>query len=100
MNTQTRNSVIVRVELFGRARTVAGVRDVQIALPPQSGASDLAAALAAALPPLLSVALEDDGSRLLSSYTANLNGLAFMDDDPIPISQDDTIFLFSSQAGG
>ena len=100
MNTQTRNSVIVRVELFGRARTVAGVREVQIALPPESGASDLAAALAAALLSLLSVALEDDGSRLLSSYTANLNGLSFMDDNPIPISQGDTIFLFSSQAGG
>ena len=100
MNTQTRNRVGVRVELFGRARTVAGVREVQIALPPESGASDLAAALAAALPSLLSVALEDDGSRLLSSYTANFNGLAFMDDNPIQISQGDTIYLFSSQAGG
>ena len=100
MNTQTQNSVIVRVELFGHARTVAGVRDLQIALPPQSGASDLAAALAAALPSLLSTAIEDDGSSLLPSYTANLNGLAFITDDPVQISEGDTIYLFSSQAGG
>ena len=100
MNTQTQNSVIVRVELFGHARTVAGVRDLQVALPPQSGASDLAAALASVLPSLLSVAIEDDGSSLLPSYTANLNGLAFISDDPVPISPDDTIYIFSSQAGG
>ena len=100
MNIQTKNSVVIRVELFGYARTVAGVRDLQIALPPQSGASDLAAALASALPSLLSVALEDDGSSLLPSYTANLNGLAFIGDAPVPISEGDTIFLFSSQAGG
>ena len=100
MNVQAQNSVLVRVELFGHARAIAGVRDVQVALPPQSGASDLAAALAAVLPSLLSIAIEDDGSRLLPSYTANLNGLAFISHDPIPISPGDTIFLFSSQAGG
>ena len=100
MNTQTQNSVIIRVELFGHARTIAGVRDLQVALPPQSGASALAAALASALPSLLSVAIESDGSSLLPSYTANLNGLAFMTDDPVPISPGDTIYLFSSQAGG
>ncbi|MCY4654110.1 MAG: hypothetical protein OXC95_13215 [Dehalococcoidia bacterium] len=100
MNTKTNNTVMVSVELFGHARTVSGVRDVQISLPPQSGASDLAAALAAALPSLRSIALEDDGSSLLSSYTANLNGLAFMDDEPVPVSPGDTILLFSSQAGG
>ena len=100
MNIQTQNRVIARVELFGHARTVAGVRDVQIALPAQSGAPDLAAALAAVLPSLLTVALEGDGSRLLPSYTANLNGLAFMSEDPVPITPGDTIYLFSSQAGG
>ena len=100
MNIKTKNTVLISVELFGHARTVAGVRDVKLALPPQSGASDLAAALAAALPSLLSIALEDDGSALLSSYTANLNGLAFMSEDPIPITLGDTIYLFSSQAGG
>ncbi len=100
MNTQTQNTVIVNVELFGHARTVAGVREVQLALPPQSGASDLAAALAIALPSLVSVAVEDDGASLLSSYTANLNGLAFMGESAVPISSGDSIYLFSSQAGG
>ena len=100
MNSQTQKKVTVNVELFGHARAVAGVRDLELALPSRSGASDLAAALADALPSLLAVALESDCPRLLPSYTANLNGLAFMGDDPIPISPGDRIFLFSSQAGG
>ncbi len=100
MNNTTQNAVTVNVELFGHARTVAGVRDVRVTLPPESSASDLAAALAVALPSLVSIALEDDGSALLSSYTANLNGLAFIGEEPVPISPGDSIYLFSSQAGG
>ena len=100
MNIETKNTVLVSVELFGHARAVARVRDLKLALPPRSSASDLAAALADAFPSLISIALESDGSSLLPSYTANLNGLAFIGDDPIALSPDDTIYIFSSQAGG
>ena len=100
MNTKTEKLILVRVELFGHARTVAGVRDVRIALPLQADARNLAASLADALPSLISTALDENGRNLLPSYTANLNGLAFMDDDPVHISPGDTIYLFSSQAGG
>ena len=100
MNAQAPGSVPVTVELFGHARTIAGVRDVHLALPPEASASDLAVALASALPVLVSTALDEDGVALLSSYTANVNGMVFMGDEPIPISRGDSIFLFSSQAGG
>ena len=100
MNTQAPATVPVRVELFGHARTVAGVSDVRLTLPPEASASDLAVALAAALPDLVSTALDEDGAALLSSYTANVNGIVFMEDEPVRISRGDSIFLFSSQAGG
>ena len=100
MNIETKNTVLVSVELFGHARSVAGVRDLKLALPPLCGASDLAAALADALPSLRSVALESDDSSLLPSYTANLNGLRFLGEEPVPITPGDVIYLFSSQAGG
>ena len=100
MNIRTSATVPVRVELFGHARTVAGVSDVHLALPPEASASDLAVALASALPALVSTALDEDGTSLLSSYTANVNGTVFMGDDLVPISRGDSIFLFSSQAGG
>ena len=100
MNVETKNTVLVNVELFGHARVMAGVRDLELALPSLSGASDLAAALADALPSLLTVALESDCPRLLPSYTANLNGLQFLGEEPVPITPGDIIYLFSSQAGG
>ena len=101
MNIRTSATVPVRVELFGHARTVAGVSDVRILLcRPKASASDLAVALASALPALVSTALDEDGTTLLSSYTANVNGTVFMGDDLVPISRGDSIFLFSSQAGG
>ena len=100
MNIRTAATVPVKVELFGHARTVAGVSDVRLALPPEASASDLAVALASALPALVSTALDEDGTALLTSYTANVNGIVFMGDQPVRISQGDSIFLFSSQAGG
>ena len=100
MNIRTAATVPVKVELFGHARTVAGVSDIRLALPPEASTSDLAVALASALPVLVCTALDEDGATLLSSYTANVNGTAFMGDEPVPISRGDNIFLFSSQAGG
>ncbi len=100
MNTQAPDVVTVRVELFGHARAVAGVSDVHLDLSPEASASDLAVALASALPALVSTALDEDGAALLSSYTANVNGIVFMGDEPVSISHGDSIYLFSSQAGG
>ena len=101
MNTQAPATVPVRVELFG-TRTNRGrcQRCKRLALPTEASASDLAVALATALPTLISTALDEDGAALLSSYTANVNGIVFMGDEPVPISRGDSIFLFSSQAGG
>ena len=100
MDMQTQNKVIVRVEIFGHARSVTGVHHVRIEIPSESNTRNLAVALADALPALVSIALNEDGSALLSSYTANLNGLAFIGDEPVAISPGDCIYLFSSQAGG
>ena len=100
MNAKTERVTTVSVELFGRARAVAGARRLDVALPPEAGLRDLAAALSSASPALKGVALDDDGAGFLSSYTANLNGMTFMTAEPMPISPGDSILIFSSQAGG
>ena len=100
MNAKTERVTTVSVELFGHARAVAGARHLNVALPPEAGLRDLAAALSSASPALKGVALDDDGAEFLSSYTANLNGMTFMTAEPMPISPGDSILIFSSQAGG
>ncbi len=98
--TVTDGSVNVTVELFGRARSVAGIREIEVALPAAAGCGELARALSSALPQLGGVAIEEDGSDLLNSYTANLNGVRFMTDEATQVAESDHIFVFSSQAGG
>ena len=93
-------TTIVNVELFGSARTAAGVRELQVLLPTRAGASDLARALGAAIPELVGVVVDRDTARLLGSYTANINGETFMGDSRMPVARGDSILVFSSQAGG
>ena len=90
----------VTVELFGWARSAAGTSEVEVFIPAESASADLAGALASAVPELKGVAVVDDGSDLMPSYTANVSGLQFITDTPTVIRRGDTIFLFSSQAGG
>ena len=93
--------IVVRVELFGQARLVIGRRSVEVVLSSNSGVSDLAYALAERFPELVGKAIRYDRRGLLESYTFNLNGLEFINDhDQLNLTSDDTILLFSSQAGG
>ena len=93
-------SVCVRIELFGGARLVSGEREVAAILPARANSDDVAAALAAALPVLVGVAVSEGGRAMLPSYVANLNGAAFIESERAALCEGDRILVFSSQAGG
>ena len=90
----------VTVEVFGHARLVCGVKEIEIELPSESDASDLAGALCTAAPPLRGIVTDEAGRQLMTSYTANINGVSFLGDSSVRIADGDRIFVFSSQAGG
>ncbi len=100
--TSSRDSrtVEITVELFGRARLEAGRRQVTAAVPVRARAGDLAAALLESCPRLGGVAIREDGSGPLESYTFNLNGARFIGREDVMLESGDTLLLFSSQAGG
>lgn len=93
-------TVSVTVELFGHARLICGVKQIDIELPLESDATDFATALCSALPSLRGVVIDEAGRGLMTSYTANINGLSFLDESVLHITDGDRIFVFSSQAGG
>ena len=93
-------SIVIRVELFGRARMLCGRGSVEIEMLPRAEQGALAAALAAACPVLVGEAIREDRSGLRESYTFNLNGTSFMGDGPTTLRAGDSVLLFSSQAGG
>ena len=90
----------VTVELFGQARVATGQRRVTAAVPVRAGMSDLAAALLESCPRLGGLAVHEDGSGLIESYTLNVNGTAFVGEDGVSLKPGDSVLLFSSQAGG
>ncbi len=97
---QNEASIVIRVELFGRARILCERGSVEVEIPPRAATGALAAALAASCPELVGEAIREDRSGLRESYTFNLNGTSFMGDGPTTLSVGDCVLLFSSQAGG
>ena len=100
MKTTDPRIVSVTVELFGHARLMCGVKQIDVELPSESDTSDLANALGSAVPSLRGIVTDETGRGLMTSYTANLNGLSFLGCTPMRIADGDRIFVFSSQAGG
>lgn len=92
-------TISVTVELFGNARLLADRETVELCLPPQVTADEVADRLAEALPDLVGEVIKPDGG-LMASYILNLNGASFMSDLRRPIRSGDRFLLFSSQAGG
>ena len=103
-NAQTEDAQVeVTVELFGTARIACEKHEVAVRLPSSSTVADAAQALAEACPELVGMAILEDISGLMKSYTLNLNGTAFLSglaDQRLDLRNGDTLLLFSSQAGG
>ncbi len=100
MTSSDETSVVVRVELFGRARMLCDRRWVEVEVARRAEVAAITSALAASCPELVGEAIREDRTGLQESYTFNLNGTSFVDDGPIELDAGDSILLFSSQAGG
>ena len=96
--------VQVQVELFGLARLLAGRDSVTVAVPRRATGADVAATLAEVLPQLVGSVILVDRSGFQPSYTLNVNGTAFVPigptELPLNLNENDSILVFSSQAGG
>ena len=88
------------VELFGMARIASGRRMLDIDAPSDATVGELVEILAHKCPSLVGIALKEDLSGLLESYTLNLNGTEFVESDGLTLHDGDTLLLFSSMSGG
>ena len=90
----------IHVEFFGSARILTGLRETQISIPKQSTLKDLTHALSDICPELIGEVILADRSGLQKSYVFNVNGVSFISNEPLNLTNNDVILLFSSQAGG
>ena len=93
-------SVTVTVELFGNARLLAGRHLVKLNVPDDCALSDIAVEMGRRYPTLMGTVVREDFTGFLDSYTVNLNGVEFIDDQHQRLSDGDSLLVFSSQAGG
>ncbi len=100
MTFSSHTPVVIRVELFGRARMLCGRTWVEVEVAPHAEVAAITSALAATCPELVGEAIRQDRTGLRDSYTFNLNGTSFMCDGPTELNAGDSVLLFSSQAGG
>jgi hypothetical protein len=86
---------VIRIELYERARQLAGVEAVDVE------AATLGEALAAAARahPALEGPVIHHG-RLAPHWRASLDGRAFVEDPATPLPADGTVILISALAGG
>ena len=93
-----RNCISVCIELFGVPRLLAKTQFVSLVLAQEATLAQVFSALAAKLPVLVGRVINSDG--LVSGYTCNINGLAFVRTPNTQISSGDKIFILSADAGG
>ncbi len=89
-----------RVELFGVARVMAGVRDVTLDSDVTMTVGELLPALASQCPALVGPVLDAERGGLLAGYVLNRDGREFLLDMDAKVAPNDCVLLLSSAAGG
>lgn len=92
--------VSINVELFGNARLLAGRKLVRLSVADDCTLRDITEGIGQQYPALVGTVVREDLTGLLDSYTVNLNGVEFIDDQHQRLSEGDSLLVFSSQAGG
>jgi molybdopterin-guanine dinucleotide biosynthesis protein A/molybdopterin converting factor small subunit len=93
-------SVDCTVELFGVARLLTGMREINLALRPGATLADLFDALADRLPSLSGRVISADGTTLIDGYACNVNGLEFVRSSDVRVKTGDSVAIMSADAGG
>ena len=92
--------VTISVELFGNARLLAGRKLVRLSVADDCALSDITEEIGRRHPNLVGTVVREDLTGFLESYTVNLNGVEFIDDQHQRLNEGDALLVFSSQAGG
>jgi molybdenum cofactor guanylyltransferase len=99
-DSERKDLICCTVELFGAARLTARTREIALVLPSGATFSHVFAALAEKLPVLVGRVISPDGSRLVSGYACNVNGLDFVRTFTATVHAGDNIAILSADAGG
>lgn len=90
----------IKVELFGMARQIAHLSQVDFEINEGGDLRDLALAMAQAYPGLCGTIIDLEGGNLVPPYIFNINGKYSVHDLTTKLNAGDSVLVFSTMIGG
>jgi molybdopterin converting factor small subunit len=90
----------IKIEFFGRARLILGFNSFQIIVNEKITKKELILLIAKKYPKLIGEIIEENKLNLKKSYNMGINGIKNPSENELNLNNNDSILIFSSQAGG
>jgi len=94
------NQIKIKIEFFGRVRMILGFNSFEITVNKEITKEELISLLAKKYPKLIGEIIEENKSNLKKSYNIGINGMKNPSENELNLKNNDSILIFSSQAGG
>ena len=90
----------IKIEFFGRARMILGLNSFEITVNKKITKEELISLIAKKYPKLIGEIIEENKFNLKKSYNIGINGIKNPSENELNLKNNDSILIFSSQAGG
>ena len=90
----------IKIEFFGRARLILGFNSFQISVNEKITKKELILLISKKYPKLIGEIIEENKLNLKKSYNMGINGIKNPSENELNLNNNDSILIFSSQAGG
>jgi len=90
----------IKIEFFGRARLILGFNSFQITVNEKITKKELILLISKKYPKLIGEIIEENKLNLKKSYNMGINGIKNPSENELNLNNNDSILIFSSQAGG
>ena len=94
------NQIKIKIEFFGRVRMILGFNSFEITVNKEITKEELISLIAKKYPKLIGEIIEENKSNLKKSYNIGINGIKNPSENELNLKNNDSILIFSSQAGG
>ncbi|MBM03189.1 MAG: hypothetical protein CL766_00100 [Chloroflexi bacterium] len=94
------NLVKIKIELFGTARMLTRKKNILINVPINTTLTTILSETLNQCPELSENIISIKPIKLRKSYTMNLNGYSYLENEKLKIKPNDSILLIPSQSGG
>jgi molybdopterin converting factor small subunit len=90
----------IKIEFYGRARMILGLNSFEIQVNEKITKEELISLIGKKYPKLIGEIIEENKSNLKKSYNIGINGIKNPSENELNLKNNDSILIFSSQAGG